>query len=143
MKHTIRIFSVFALVAILTLAFAAPAAAFDGRTGDLVVIGADEVIQDDLYVSAREFTSTAQLRTTVGADRESTALEGDLIAGAGHHYQRYRDDDVRIAAALIRLAMRPRSAGPDRPGRKPGSQGRLHNWRELVWLRTGFARRRR
>lgn len=47
------IISVLLLVATLT---ASPARAFDGRSGDVVVIDANEVINDNVFVSARDFT---------------------------------------------------------------------------------------
>ena len=74
MKTITKFFSIFALIAILALAFATPAMAFDGRSGDNVTIEADEVIDDDLYVTAANFT----LEGTVN---------GDLIVfGANHHH---------------------------------------------------------
>ena len=108
MKHTTRIFSVFALVALLALAFAAPAAAFDGRTGDKVVIKAGEVIQDDLYVSAQEFT----LEGTVKGDLLVAAqtitingtIEGDLMAaGQVIIINGTVTDDARIAGAAHQI----------------------------------------
>jgi len=70
MNHTRIFLSVLVLTALFALTFATPARAFDGRTGDRVVVGAGEVVDDDLYVGAQEFT----LEGTVN---------GDLIAFAG------------------------------------------------------------
>ncbi len=54
--NRIRIFlSVLALATLLAFTFVTPARAFDGRTGDRVVIASNEVIDDDLYVGATEF----------------------------------------------------------------------------------------
>lgn len=44
-----------ALLIALAFGFAAPVQAFDGRSGDKVIIGKGEVITDDLYVSANTF----------------------------------------------------------------------------------------
>jgi len=46
---------VFSLLAILVLTFTRPASAFDGRSGENIVIKSDEVIDDDLYVTAGTF----------------------------------------------------------------------------------------
>ena len=58
MNQTRKFLSIFALAALLVLTFITPAQAFDGRGGDKVVIGSDEVVNDDLYVSAQEWTVT-------------------------------------------------------------------------------------
>jgi len=47
---------IMALVALLMLGLAPASLALDGREGDNVVIGPDEVIDDDLYVGATTFT---------------------------------------------------------------------------------------
>ncbi|MBI5963511.1 MAG: hypothetical protein HY863_08575, partial [Chloroflexi bacterium] len=54
MKTIYKFLSVLSLLAIFTLTFATPALAFDGRGGDRVVIKADEIINDDLYITANE-----------------------------------------------------------------------------------------
>jgi len=51
-----RFLSIFALLTILALSLAAPGQAFDGRTGEDIVIKADEVVNDDLYIIANNFT---------------------------------------------------------------------------------------
>ncbi len=63
-----KIFSILVLLALLTLTFAAPAYAFDGRQGDKVVIAAGDVINDDLYVGANEFVLDG-------------TVNGDLVVG--------------------------------------------------------------
>lgn len=60
--------SVFTLLMLLLMTFATPAYAFEGREGDTIVIATDEVIDDDLYVGANNFT----LNGTV---------TGDLVVG--------------------------------------------------------------
>jgi len=67
MNQTRKFLSIFALAALLVLTFITPAHAFDGRGGDRVVIGSDEVVNDDLYVSAQEFVLDGR-------------VNGDLIA---------------------------------------------------------------
>jgi cytoskeletal protein CcmA (bactofilin family) len=80
-----KLLSVLALLS-LSLAFATPVHAFDGRSGDKIVIQAGDVINDDLYVAANEFV----LDGTVNGDVISAAnmitvngqVAGNLIAAA-------------------------------------------------------------
>jgi len=67
-KRMVKTFSVLALVSLLALTFATPALAFDGREGNNITISANEVINDDLYVGADNFTLDG-------------TIKGDLIAG--------------------------------------------------------------
>ncbi len=55
MKTIFKFISIFSLITLLALTFATPAYAFDGRSGENVVIKANEVIEDDLYVTANNF----------------------------------------------------------------------------------------
>ncbi len=74
------------LLAVLTLGIATPAYAFDGRSGNQVVIPAGQVVNDDLYVGANEFV----LDGTINGDVVSAAqiitingqIQGNLIAAA-------------------------------------------------------------
>lgn len=50
-----KLFFVFILLAILLSTQTPPASAFDGRSGDNLVIQGDEVVEDDLYATARTF----------------------------------------------------------------------------------------
>ena len=109
MKPVYRIFSIFALVAILALTMVAPAQAFDGRTGENVVIEAGEVIEDDVYVTANEFT----LEGTVKGDLVvfgttiiiNGTVEGDLIAaGQSVTINGTVKDDARIAGAALTIS---------------------------------------
>jgi cytoskeletal protein CcmA (bactofilin family) len=108
MKTINKFFSLFSLIAILTLAFATPAQAFDGRSGDNVEIKANEVIEDDVYVTANEFT----LEGTVKGDLVvfgstiiiNGTVEGDLIAaGQSVTINGTVTDDARIAGAVLQL----------------------------------------
>src|ERR1044071_8680622 len=86
MKSRRTLLSTFVLTVLVALTFVTPAYAFDGRGGDRVVIGAGEVVDDDLYVGAQEFT----LDGTVNGDLIVFAqivtingkVEGDLMAAA-------------------------------------------------------------
>jgi len=76
--------SVFTLLTLLLITFATPVYAFEGREGDTVVVATDEVIDDDLYVGANNFT----LNGTVAGDLVvggsvitiNGTVEGDLWA---------------------------------------------------------------
>jgi cytoskeletal protein CcmA (bactofilin family) len=79
-----KIFSTLALLALFTLLFATPARAFDGRSGDTVVVQADEVINDDLYVGANEFVLDGTVNGDVIAFAKTITINGkvtgDLMA---------------------------------------------------------------
>lgn len=108
MKTIQRFLTIFILVAILSLTVVTPALAFDGRAGDKIVIATDEVVNDDLYVTAEEFT----LDGTVKGDLVvfgsyiviNGTVEGDLIA-AGNTVviEGTVKDDARIAGAALQL----------------------------------------
>lgn len=108
MKHLHKFLSIFVLLALVSLVFATPARAFDGRSGQDVTIGADEVINDDLYVTAENFT----LKGTVKGDLIVFAtlvtidgtVDGDLIAaGQAVVINGTVTDDVRMAAAAMQV----------------------------------------
>ncbi len=108
MKIAARIFSLFTLIAILTLAFATPVMAFDGRSGDNITIEADEVIDDDLYVTAENFT----LEGTVNGDlivfgqtiTINGTVNGDVMAaGQSVVINGTVTGDARIAGAALQL----------------------------------------
>ncbi|MCK6568541.1 MAG: hypothetical protein DCC59_15550 [Chloroflexi bacterium] len=108
MKPIQRFLTVFILIALFSIAFITPARAFDGRSGDVIVIEADETVNDDLYVTAGEFT----LDGTVKGDLIvfgnfiviNGTVEGDLIA-AGNTVliEGAVTDDARIAGAALQL----------------------------------------
>ena len=108
MKTISKFLSVFSLIALLTLTFATPAQAFDGRSGDKVEIKADEIIEDDVYVTANEFV----LEGTVKGDLIvfgttiiiNGTVEGDLIAaGQSVIINGTVTDDARIAGAGLQI----------------------------------------
>jgi hypothetical protein len=107
MKNLYKLFSVFTLLAIL-LTFATPAYAFDGRTGEDMVIKEGEVIDDDLYIGARSLTldGTVTGDLIVGAQTViiNGSVEGDLIAGAQTVVINGTvGDDARVFAAAVQL----------------------------------------
>jgi cytoskeletal protein CcmA (bactofilin family) len=79
-----KFLSVFALVALLALALASPAYAFDGRSGEKIVIESNEVINDDLYVTAGEFVLDGTVNGDLIALGQTITIngtvEGDVMA---------------------------------------------------------------
>ena len=86
MKHIPKILSILALVLLLAFTFIRHASAFDGRSGDRVVIGAEEVIDDDLYVTAQEFILDGTVNGDVIAFAQTVTVngrvDGDLMSAA-------------------------------------------------------------
>ena len=86
MNQTRKFLSIFILAALLVLTFITPAQAFDGRGGDRVVVGSDEIVDDDLYVSAQEFVLDGTVDGDVIAFGQSVTINGtvngDLMAAA-------------------------------------------------------------
>ena len=80
-----KILTALILLVFFSLTFASPARAFDGRSGDQVVISADEVVEDDVYVSAQVFV----LDGTVNGD---VVVVGQNIT-----------DDIRMAGSVLLL----------------------------------------
>jgi cytoskeletal protein CcmA (bactofilin family) len=109
MKTTYKFLAIFSLIAILALAFATPARAFDGRSGDNVEIKAGEVIEDDVYVSADNFvldgTVKGDLLVLAQTITINGTVEGDLIAaGKSIIINGTVKDDARIAGALLQIS---------------------------------------
>jgi cytoskeletal protein CcmA (bactofilin family) len=79
-----KFLSVFALVALSALALASPAYAFDGRSGEKIVIESNEVINDDLYVTAGEFVLDGTVNGDLIALGQTITIngtvEGDVMA---------------------------------------------------------------
>jgi cytoskeletal protein CcmA (bactofilin family) len=83
-KNHVRILVSVVLLAVLALSITTPAAAFDGRGVDTVIIGKDEVVNDDLYVGAGKFTLDGTVKGDVLASGEvmtiNGTVEGDVMA---------------------------------------------------------------
>jgi len=96
------------LVLLATLTLAAPASAADTRSGDTIVIGAGETVNQDLYA----FASKVQIDGTIKGDLIAFAqeivvngtIEGDLQGGAQTILVKgVVKDDARIVAQTITL----------------------------------------
>ena len=108
MNKARKLLSIFTLLTMLLLTSATPAYAFEGREGDKVVIAADEVINDDLYVGAQEFVldGTVKGDVIVGGSiiTINGTVEGDLwAAGQVVIINGTVMDDARIAGAGLQL----------------------------------------
>lgn len=94
-------------LALLTISLVVPTArAFEGRGGDVVIIKADEVIDDDLYVGAGEFTLDGTVKGDLvvfgGSIEINGTVEGDLIAmGQSVVVNGTVEDDARIAGYVL------------------------------------------
>jgi cytoskeletal protein CcmA (bactofilin family) len=108
MNRISRIFLLFALLAIGTFGAVPPARAFDGRSGDTVVIKAGEVVEDDVYVTANRFvldgTVKGDLIVFASDITINGSVEGDLIAaGQTVVLEGTVTDDARIAGSVLQL----------------------------------------
>lgn len=108
MKTIYKFLSILSLLALLTLTFATPALAFDGRGGDKVTIKSDEIIEDDLYVTANEFVLDGTVKGDLIAFGRTITIngtvEGDLIAaGQVVIINGTVTDDARIAGAALQI----------------------------------------
>ncbi|MCA9983817.1 MAG: hypothetical protein KDE59_05975 [Anaerolineales bacterium] len=92
---------------LVLLLVAAPAAlALDGRTGENVVVAADEIINDDLYITGTEVTILGTVNGDVFAAgqtiRVDGTINGDFFAGGtAITVNGYVADDVRVAGTAI------------------------------------------
>jgi len=78
MNRTRKLLSIFAVLILFSLTFATPASAFDGRSGEKIVIESDEVINDDLYVTAGEFVLDGTLNGDLIALGQSITINGTV-----------------------------------------------------------------
>jgi cytoskeletal protein CcmA (bactofilin family) len=96
------------LVVLPVLLLVSPVWAVESRSGNEVVIGADEVIEDDLYVTANEVVIEGTVEGDLIAFGSSIAVdgtvEGDLIsAGQSVEIGGTVEDDARIAGQTLLL----------------------------------------
>ncbi len=106
MKTKYKILATFVLIAILALAFSAPAQAFDGRNGEKITIAADEVVEGDLYVNAGQLIMDGAIKGDLVAAGSilfiNGTVEGDVIAaGQSVIINGKVEDDVRMAGAVL------------------------------------------
>jgi len=107
-KNLTRV-SVLILALILIASLAVPVLALESRGGDNVVIAADEVIDDDLYVGAETFTLDGTIKGDLivfgGTITINGTVEGDLLAaGQAVIINGVVEDDVRATGAAITVS---------------------------------------
>lgn len=100
---------------VTAFAFASSASAIETRTGEDIVIGADEVVKDDLYVGANtitvEGTVEGDLVAAGGTIRVNGTVEGDVnAAGQTIIINGTVGDDARVAGQAMVLAENARIA---------------------------------
>jgi cytoskeletal protein CcmA (bactofilin family) len=108
MKTARKFLSIFTLLAILMMAFVTPVLAFEGRSGGDIVIEADEIIEDDLYVTAESFTLEGTIKGDLFVMGETITIngsvEGDLFAaGQTIVINGKVNGDVRMGGAALQL----------------------------------------
>ena len=86
MSKNSKLFTTLTIFVLLTLVLVPSVAAFDGREGDHIVIGPDEVIEDDLYIGAQTVTIDGVIEGDLFAGAESVivngTITGNLVTGA-------------------------------------------------------------
>jgi len=108
MRKSRKLMAVITLLAMMLLTLSTTVYAFEGQEGDKVLIGEDEVIEDDLYVGAEEFVldGTVKGDLIVGGATITIngTVEGDLWAvGQIVIINGVVSDDARIAGAGLQL----------------------------------------
>jgi cytoskeletal protein CcmA (bactofilin family) len=103
-----KLFSIFSLLILAMLVFTPVALAFDGRSADRVVIGADEVINDDLYLSGREVIVDGTINGDLLVAGETVIVNGQVTgdlwaAGREVTVNGKVGDDLFAAAAAVTL----------------------------------------
>jgi cytoskeletal protein CcmA (bactofilin family) len=78
MKRASKLFFVFSLLALLLLTFTTPANAFDGRSGENILIKSNEVIDDDLYVTAGTFVLDGTVNGDLIAVGQTLTINGKV-----------------------------------------------------------------
>lgn len=108
MKTSKKLLVIFSLVLLAALVLAPAALAFDGRSGERIVIGPNETINDDLYLSAREVIVEGTINGDLMAAGETVLItgkvSGDLwAAGSSVTVDGQVGDDLFAAAAAVTL----------------------------------------
>ena len=108
MNTRTKLFTILSLLVLTTLVFPGAALAFDGRSGDRIVIPAGEVINDDLYLSAREVIVDGTINGDLMVGAETVIINGTVTgdlwaAGNSVTINGEVGDDVFAGAAVVTL----------------------------------------
>jgi len=108
MKRTTRVLKLLILFVLALFIFVPAAAAFDGRGGDQVVVGKDEVINDDLFVGGETVTIDGTVNGDLIAAGRTVIINGKVTgnvvaAGAGVTVNGEVGYDVFAAGAAVTI----------------------------------------
>lgn len=108
MSRNSKIFTSLTVFVMLTLLLVPTVSAFDGREGGRVVIAADEVVEDDLYIGAETLIVDGVIQGDLYTGAQTVTIngtvEGDLVTGAQSVVINGTvADDVRAFAGAIQL----------------------------------------
>jgi cytoskeletal protein CcmA (bactofilin family) len=78
MYRASKLFFALGLLALLVLTITMPASAFDGRSGENIVIESNEVIDDDLYVTAATFVLDGTVNGDLIAAGQTLTINGKV-----------------------------------------------------------------
>jgi cytoskeletal protein CcmA (bactofilin family) len=78
MNRVSKLFFLSSLLALLVLTLATPVSAFDGRSGENIVIEINEVINDDLYVTAETFVLDGTVNGDLIAMGQTITINGQV-----------------------------------------------------------------
>jgi cytoskeletal protein CcmA (bactofilin family) len=103
-----RVLILIGLMLLAVLIIVPPVWAVESRSGDQVIVGPDEVVDDDLYATANQVVVEGTIRGDLVAFGQSVTVdgtvEGDLIAaGQSVEIGGKVDDDARIAGQALLL----------------------------------------
>ncbi len=78
MLKTQKVITILVLVMVLLLGSTSPAYAYEGRSGDKVVVAATETVNDDLFVGATEFVLDGTVNGDVIAAGQTITINGTI-----------------------------------------------------------------
>ena len=89
-KHIYKGLAIFVVAILLTALLATPVLAFEGRSGDSVIVASGEVIDDDLYVSGNAVTINGTVNGDVWAMGNDVTINGEIngnLVAAGNNLE--------------------------------------------------------
>src|ERR1700690_3385426 len=116
MSKIYKLFSALTLFIMLTITMVSPAYAFDGRSGDKIVVQAGDTINDDLYVGANEFVLDGTVNGDVVAFAKTVTVDGtingDLMTAAQTVVVNGTvTGDIRMAGSVLFVGEKARIGG--------------------------------
>ena len=108
MKVSSKFFTLFALVLLAALVFAPTAYAFDGRGGEKILIPANEVVNEDLYLAATEVIVEGTIHGDLMAGGQVVIINGTVtgdlfVSGSSVTINGEVGDDLFAGAASVTL----------------------------------------